>query len=170
MKNRALDVLLVEDNEADARYTREILKDASFPVNLFRACDGVEALSFLYRQERYVSAPQPDLVLLDLTLPRVDGRDLLEVLKSDESLACIPIIILTGSYSISDRAYTLHREASFYLPKPLNLAQFEQTIFELSASGPTGSRRPQGDELSFNHLAFRILKKWFGPKDSGRPA
>lgn len=161
MQSDGLNVLLVEDNYADANYTKEILKEASFPVNLYVVSDGVEALSFIYRQDQYAQAPRPDLILLDLNLPKVDGRDLLEVLKSDDTLQPVPVIILTGSYALSDRAYTLQRKASFYLPKPLNLAQFEQTMFELKVTQPA-AREPvkQKDSLSFNHAAFRVIRKW----------
>src|ERR1051326_2651451 len=94
MRGEGLNVLLVEDNSADANYTREILKEASFPVNLFTVSDGVEALSFIYHQDQYAQAPRPDLILLDLNLPKVEGRDLLEVLKSDDTMHPVPVIIL----------------------------------------------------------------------------
>lgn len=119
-----IEVLLVEDNPGDVRLTREALKEGKVRNNLSVAPDGVEALAFLRRQGRYADAPRPDLILLDLNLPRKDGREVLEEIKADPSLRAIPVVILTTSDAERDivRAYSLH--ANCYITKPLDLDQF----------------------------------------------
>ena len=114
------EILLVEDSEADVYITRLALKQTSFPCRLSRACDGVEALRFLRHEGSYGQAPRPDLILLDLNMPRMDGREVLRVLKQDQQLRRIPVVVLTTSRAQEDveRAYDLY--ANCYIPKPLD--------------------------------------------------
>ena len=124
MMSRPIEVLLVEDNPGDVRLTREALKEGKVHNNLHVAPDGVEALAFLRREGRYAEAVRPDLILLDLNLPRKGGREVLEEVKGDPALRHIPVVILTSSQAEQDiaRAYDLH--ANCYISKPVDLDQF----------------------------------------------
>jgi CheY-like chemotaxis protein len=124
MMSRPVEILLVEDNPGDVRLTREALKEGKVHNHLHVAPDGVEALAFLNREGPYAHAVRPDLILLDLNLPRKGGREVLEVIKSDASLRHIPVVILTSSQAEQDiaRAYDLH--ANCYITKPVDLDQF----------------------------------------------
>ena len=121
---RPIEILLVEDSPGDVRLTREALKEAKVLNSLNVAADGVEALEFLHRRGKFAGAPRPDLVLLDLNLPRKDGREVLEEIKADSSLKRIPIVVLTTSNAEEDvvRAYDLH--ANCYITKPVDFRQF----------------------------------------------
>jgi two-component system response regulator len=121
---RSAEILLVEDNPADIDLTRESLDEARVLCNLHVTRDGVEAMKFLQKEGEYADAPTPDLVLLDLNLPKKDGRDVLEECKSDEVLRRIPIVVLTSSQAEIDiqKAYDLH--ANSYVVKPVDLDQF----------------------------------------------
>ena len=123
-ESRIIELLLVEDNPGDVRLTRETLKDFKIKVELNVVEDGVEALAFLRREGKYAKAPRPDLILLDLNLPRKDGREVLAEIKQDPDLRRIPVIIMTISSAEEDilRSYNLHANA--YVTKPLNLEQF----------------------------------------------
>ena len=119
-----IEVLLVEDSPGDVRLTREAFKDAKVHISLHVACDGIEALAFLNREGQYADAPRPDMILLDLNLPRKDGRQVLEEIKATPALMTIPIVILTTSNSEEDvlRSYRLH--ANCYISKPVDLDGF----------------------------------------------
>ncbi len=119
-----IEILLVEDNPADVRLTREALKEEKFLNNLSVVEDGVEAMAFLRREGKYADAPRPDLILLDLNLPRKDGREVLEEVKSDPDLKIIPVVVLTISKADEDivRSYRLH--ANCFITKPVDLGQF----------------------------------------------
>lgn len=121
---RPAEVLLVEDSPGDVRLTREALKEGKVRNNLSVVSDGVEAMEFLRREGKYKDAPRPDIVLLDLNMPRKDGREVLAEMKSDEQLKRIPVVILTTSEAEQDilRTYDLH--ANCYLTKPVDLEQF----------------------------------------------
>jgi two-component system, chemotaxis family, response regulator Rcp1 len=120
----ALEVLLVEDSPGDVRLTREALKDAKVHINLHVAPDGEEATAFLKREGKYANAPRPDLILLDLNLPKKDGREVLAEIKESEALKSIPVVVLTTSASEADilRSYRLH--ANCYITKPVDLEGF----------------------------------------------
>jgi len=122
------DVLLVEDSAAEARLAREALMETRFAVRLHVASDGVEAMEFLRRQGVHHAAPRPKLVLLDLNLPRKDGREVLRDIKADDDLRRIPVVILTTSQAPSDisRAYELY--ANCYIQKPLELDGFIEIV------------------------------------------
>ncbi len=117
-------VLLVEDSPGDIRLTQEALKDAKMHIRLDIARDGQEAMAFLMREGEYANAPRPDLILLDLNLPKKDGREVLKEIKEDLTLKVIPVVILTTSASEADilRSYSLH--ANCYITKPVSLDGF----------------------------------------------
>jgi chemotaxis family two-component system response regulator Rcp1 len=119
-----VDILLVEDNLGDARLTREALKEGKVYNNLHWVKDGVEALDFLHRRGKHKGAPRPDIILLDLNLPKKDGREVLQEIKSDERLRHIPVVILTTSKAEEDvlKTYSLH--ANCYVTKPVDLEKF----------------------------------------------
>lgn len=125
---RPIEILLVEDNPGDVRLTREALNDAKVNNNLHVAHDGVEAMSFLKRENGFEDKPTPDLMLLDLNLPKKDGRAVLEEMKQDETLKRIPVVVLTTSKAEEDiiRSYDLH--ANCYVTKPVDLDQFMNVI------------------------------------------
>jgi two-component system, chemotaxis family, response regulator Rcp1 len=120
----AIEVLLVEDSPGDVRLTREAFKDAKVHINLHVAADGAKAMAFLKREGEYATAPRPDLILLDLNLPKKDGREVLAEIKEDPTLKTIPVVVLTTSSSEADilRSYQLH--ANCYITKPVGLEGF----------------------------------------------
>jgi chemotaxis family two-component system response regulator Rcp1 len=120
----AFEVLLVEDSPGDVRLTREALKDAKVHINLHVATDGIEAMAFLNHEGDFAEVPRPDMILLDLNLPRKDGRQVLEEIKATPALMTIPIVILTTSESEQDilKSYQLH--ANCYISKPVDLDGF----------------------------------------------
>lgn len=121
-------ILLVEDNPDDVELTIAAMKEAKIKNVVFTVEDGVEALEFLHRQGEYENAPRPDLILLDLNLPRKNGRQVLAEIKSDESLRRIPVVVLTMSHDDEDilQAYDLH--ANCYITKPVDLNQFTAIV------------------------------------------
>ncbi len=121
-------VLLVEDNAADVRLTREAFKDAKVYINLHVVSDGLEAMDFLHRQGPYSNAPRPDLILLDLNLPKKGGQEVLEEIKVSTKLKSIPVVILTTSTACEDilRSYRLH--ANCYISKPVDLEGFLKIV------------------------------------------
>jgi CheY-like chemotaxis protein len=123
-----IEILLVEDSAGDVRLTREALRDAKVRNNLHVASDGIEATSFLRREGKHATACRPDLVLLDLNLPKKSGRSVLEEIKLDPNLKSIPVVILTTSAAEEDilRSYQLH--ANCYITKPVGLDQFLKVI------------------------------------------
>jgi CheY-like chemotaxis protein len=123
-----LDVLLVEDNPGDVRLTLETFRDANKLVRLHLAADGLEAMAFLRRQDAYVLAPRPVLILLDLNLPKMDGREVLAQVKGDIDLKTIPIVILTTSDTESDITRSYQLQANCYLTKPVRLEEFENLV------------------------------------------
>ena len=119
-----IEILLVEDNPGDVRLTQEALKEGKVYNNLHWAKDGVEALEFLQREGKYADAPRPDIILLDLNLPKKDGREVLAVIKKDDHLKHIPVVVLTTSKADEDvlKSYELH--ANCYVTKPVDLEKF----------------------------------------------
>jgi two-component system, chemotaxis family, response regulator Rcp1 len=123
-EGRPVEILLVEDSPSDAELTLEALHDAKVRNHLSVVEDGVQAMAFLRREGEYGRAPRPDLIMLDLNLPRKDGREVLAEIKSDDSLKTIPVVVLTTSRAEQDvlRAYHLH--ANCYITKPVDFEQF----------------------------------------------
>jgi chemotaxis family two-component system response regulator Rcp1 len=127
-EGRPVEILLVEDNAGDVRLAREGLRECKLLNNLSVAEDGVQALAFLRKQGKYANVPRPDLIMLDLNLPKKDGREVLKEIKEDESLKCIPVVILTTSKAEEDivKSYSLH--ANCYVTKPLAIEQFINVV------------------------------------------
>jgi two-component system, chemotaxis family, response regulator Rcp1 len=123
-----VEILLVEDNPGDVRLTQEALKEGKVYNNLHWAKDGVEALEFLRREGAHAGAPRPDIILLDLNLPKKDGREVLAVIKNDGELKHIPVVVLTTSKAEEDvlKSYALH--ANCYVTKPVDLEKFIQVV------------------------------------------
>src|SRR3984885_2400023 len=127
----AIEVLLVEDSPGDVRLTREAFKDAKVHINLHVASDGAEAMAFLGRKGQHANDPRPDLILLDLNLPRKDGREVLEEIKDDPVLRRIPVVVLTTSKAEEDvlRSYDLHANA--YVTKPVDFDRFIEVVRQI---------------------------------------
>jgi two-component system, chemotaxis family, response regulator Rcp1 len=125
---RPIEILLVEDSPSDAEFTVEALKEAKVRNHLSIAEDGVQAMEFLRQQGKYAQAPRPDLVMLDLNLPRKDGREVLAEMKADDRLRTIPVVVLTTSRAEEDvlRAYQLY--ANCYITKPVDFQQFLNVV------------------------------------------
>ena len=125
---KPIEILLVEDNPADILLTEEAFEEANFAHRLHVAHDGMEALDFLRRQPPFQDAPTPDVILMDLNMPRLSGLETLDVLKEDSNLRHIPVIVLTTSRAEEDiwRSYNLH--ANSYIPKPVTISEFVQVI------------------------------------------
>jgi CheY-like chemotaxis protein len=143
VSGKPIEILLVEDNPADVRLTQEALREGKVRNNLHVARDGVEALEFLRRQGKFADSPRPDLVLLDLNLPRKDGREVLAHVKDDEELKTIPIVVLTTSSAETDilRSYSLH--ANCYITKPVDLEQFVKVVKSIDDFWLTVVRLPK---------------------------
>lgn len=126
--NRPIEILLVEDNPGDVRLTVEALKDGKIRNNLSVVRDGVQAMTFLRREGKYAESPRPDLILLDLNLPRKDGREVLSEIKKSPTMQHTPVVVLTTSDARPDilRSYELH--ANCYITKPVDLEQFIQVV------------------------------------------
>ena len=119
-----VEILLVEDNPGDERLTREALKEGKVYNNLHWVKDGVEAMEFLYRRGKYRDAPRPDIILLDLNLPKKDGREVLQEIKADDALKRIPVVVLTTSKAEEDVLKTYNLHANCYVTKPVDLEKF----------------------------------------------
>src|ERR1700689_4203909 len=124
----AIEVLLVEDSPGDVRLTQEAFRDANKSIHLHVASDGVEAMAFLRREGIHADAPRPELILLDLNLPKMDGREVLARIKEDSSLKTIPTVILTTSDAEVDIAKSYQLQANCYLNKPVQLDAFENLV------------------------------------------
>jgi two-component system, chemotaxis family, response regulator Rcp1 len=125
---KPIDILLVEDNAGDSRLAVEALKESKLRNNLHIVTDGMEAMDFLYKRGKHAQVPRPDLILLDLNLPKKDGREVLAEIKSDPDLKRIPVVILTISKAEEDvlKSYNLH--ANCFITKPLDLSQFVTVV------------------------------------------
>jgi CheY-like chemotaxis protein len=128
MNSRPIEILLVEDNPGDARLTLEVFKEAKVINNITVTGDGVEALAYLRREARYANSVRPDLILLDLNLPRKDGREVLAEIKNDKHLMKIPVVVLTTSAAEEDIARAYSRHANCYITKPVDLDQFLRVV------------------------------------------
>ena len=139
---RQVEVLLVEDDPGDVLMTREAFEDYKVANQLHVVQDGAEAMSFLRREGDYAGAPRPDLVLLDLNLPRMDGREVLQAIKGDPELASIPVVVLTTSEAEEDvlRSYSLHANA--YVTKPVDFVRFIEVVRQIDDFFVTVVRLP----------------------------
>lgn len=139
----AIEVLLVEDSPGDVRLTQEAFRDANTDIRLHIAADGVEAMEFLHRTGVHVDAKRPDLILLDLNLPRMDGREVLAHIKEDADLMTIPTVILTTSELEVDILKSYKLQANAYLTKPVQLADFEGLVKSINDFWLLRARLPQ---------------------------
>ena len=121
-------ILLVEDNDADVRLAEEALGEGKIRNEVYRARDGLEALEFLNQQGDYKNAPRPDLILLDLNMPRMDGREFLETIKDNTNLTSIPIVVLTTSEAEQDIAKSYNLNVNCYIRKPVDFSQFVAVV------------------------------------------
>ena len=131
-ETKVVEVLLVEDSPGDVRLTREAFRDANLSVRLHVAHDGVEAMAFLRREGAHTHVPRPDLILLDLNLPRMDGREVLALIKTDDELKTIPTVVLTTSDAEADIVQSYELQANAFLSKPARLEDFEGLVKTIS--------------------------------------
>jgi CheY-like chemotaxis protein len=143
---RSADILLVEDNPGDVRLTREVFEDGGITNTLHVVTDGVAALDFIYRRGEHADAPRPDIVLLDLNLPRKDGDEVLEELRDDPEHSQIPVIVLTSSSAAEDVTRSYELQANAYLTKPVDPAEFIETVRTFREFWLTVVRLPPGAE------------------------
>jgi CheY-like chemotaxis protein len=141
-----IQVLLVEDSPGDVRLTQEAFNDANRSIQLHVACDGVEAMTFLRREGVHSSAPRPDLILLDLNLPKMDGREVLAQIKEDDQLKTIPTVILTTSDAEADIVKSYQLQANCYLTKPVQLDAFESLVKSINDFWLTKVKLPQQEQ------------------------
>lgn len=134
------DVLLVEDSPGDVRLTQEAFHDVNSAIHLHVVCDGVEAMAFLRHEGAYADACRPDLILLDLNLPRMDGREVLAYIKGDDSLKAIPTVVLTTSEIDADIGESYRLQANSYLCKPVRFDAFETLVKSLNEVWLTNPR------------------------------
>ncbi len=130
--SRLVDILLVEDNPGDVRLTQEVFKEAKILNRLDVVGDGVDAMAFLRREDGYADVVRPDIVLLDLNLPRKSGRDVLEEIKGDPALRNIPVVVLTTSRAEQDVLNAYEHHANCYITKPVDLEQFIDIVRSIS--------------------------------------
>ena len=138
-----IEVLLVEDSPGDVRLTQEAFREANIAIHLHIASDGVEAMTFLKKQGGHAHAPRPDLILLDLNLPRMDGREVLAHIKEDENLKTIPTVILTTSEAEADIVKSYELQANCYLSKPVQLDAFESLVKSINDFWLTKAKLPR---------------------------
>jgi chemotaxis family two-component system response regulator Rcp1 len=138
-----IEILLVEDSPGDVRLTQEAFHDANRSIHMHVARDGVEAMAFLKRQGTHVHAPRPDLILLDLNLPKMDGREVLAHIKQDDGLKTIPTVILTTSEAEVDIVKSYELQANCYLSKPVQLEAFENLVRSINDFWLTKVKLPQ---------------------------
>lgn len=143
--SRPIEILLVEDNPGDARLTIEALKEGKVRNNIYVAADGMEALNYLFREGKFVDVTRPDIILLDLNLPKKNGREVLEIIKSDKDLRRIPVVILTTSKAEEDIVKTYDLHANCYITKPVDLDQFIRVIKSMEDFWLTIVKLPGGD-------------------------
>lgn len=128
VSKRHIEILLVEDSPGDVRLTQEVLREAKVLNHLYVVQDGVEAMAFLRREGKFTTAPKPDLILLDLNLPKKDGREVLMDIKSDDTLRRIPVVVLTTSQAEEDIVKTYELHGNCYITKPVDLSQFIRVV------------------------------------------
>lgn len=141
-RHSPMDVLLVEDSPGDVRLTQEAFREANPAIRLHVASDGVEAMAFLQREGAHARSPRPDIILLDLNLPKMDGREVLARIKEDDKLKTIPVVILTTSDAEADITKSYQLQANCYLTKPVQLDQFESLVKSINEFWLTKARLP----------------------------
>jgi chemotaxis family two-component system response regulator Rcp1 len=146
-ENMAIEVLLVEDSAGDVRLMREVLLGVNDSIHLLVVSDGVEAMAFLNREGNYVGSPRPDLILLDLNLPKMDGREVLAWIKGDAKLKTIPVIVLTISDFEADIIKSYQLQANCYLCKPVQLSEFETLMKTINRFWMTAVKLPKQTQI-----------------------
>lgn len=141
--HQPIEVLLIEDSPGDVRLTREAFREANMLIRLHVAADGVEAMAFLRQEGEHTGSPRPDFILLDLNLPRMDGREVLAAIKGDASLQTIPTVILTTSEAEADIMMSYELRANSYLSKPVQLDKFENLVKSVNDFWLTKAKLPQ---------------------------
>ncbi|MCX6027392.1 MAG: response regulator [Chloroflexi bacterium] len=144
MEGKPIDILMVEDNDGDARLAREAMRDSKIKNTMHHVRDGEEAMAFLHKEGKYTDAPRPDLVLLDLNLPRKNGQEVLAEMKADMDLKRIPVVILTVSSDEADVRKTYDAHANCYVTKPLDLNQFMKVVRSIEDFWLTIVKLPDG--------------------------
>jgi len=142
---RSLQILVVDDDDADALMISEALENTDHHANVDRVADGREALDYLRREGRFADALRPDLILLDLNMPRMDGRETLAAIKSDDKLKAIPVVILTTSGAAPDIVSSYQHRANAYVTKPFGLDDFEATVRQIDRFYREVALLPPGD-------------------------
>ncbi len=142
---RSLEILVVDDDDADALMISEALESAERRSVVSRVADGQEALEYLHRQGRFAAAHRPDLILLDLNMPRMDGRETLAAIKADDELKAIPVVILTTSGAAPDIVSSYQHRANAYVTKPFGLDDFEATVRQIDRFYREVARLPDRD-------------------------
>lgn len=145
-QERPIEILLVEDNPGDVRLTQEVFKEGKVRNQLNVAWNGEEALAYLRRQGRFMSAPRPDVILLDLNLPRKGGKEVLAEIKADPKLKCIPVVILTTSQADKDIAESYEQHANCYIVKPVDLDHFINVVRTIEGFWLQIVKLPTGEE------------------------
>jgi len=142
--SKVVDILLVEDNEGDARLAMEAMRDSKIRNKMHHVSDGEEAMAFLHKEGKYTKVPRPDLVLLDLNLPKKGGRQVLAEIKEDDELKRIPVVILTVSSAEEDILKTYNLHANCYITKPIDLSQFMKVVHSIEDFWLTIVKLPSG--------------------------
>ena len=145
-QDRQIEILLVEDNPGDVRLTQEVFKEGKIRNKLNVAWNGEEALAYLHREGRFAQAPRPDIIVLDLNLPRKGGREVLAEIKADAKLRCIPVVILTTSQAEQDIAESYNQHANCYIVKPVELEQFINVVRTIEGFWLQIVKLPPGEE------------------------
>jgi len=139
---KPIEILLIEDNPADARLVVEVLKDSKIKNRIHVIEDGVNAMDYLNQKGEYNKAPRPDIILLDLNLPKKDGRDVLKEIKGNSKLKCIPVVILTTSSTKEDINQTYNNHANCFITKPVDFDQFLKVVQSIEDFWLTGVKLP----------------------------
>ena len=163
--SRPLEVLLIEDSPGDVLLTRQAFSDSKVSVRLHVASDGVEAMAFLRHEGEHAGAPRPDFIILDLNLPKMDGREVLAVIKEDPGLRMIPTVVLTTSEDEADILQSYQLQANAYLSKPVQLEAFEKLVGSISNFWLTQVRLPSAAVSSFKAVT-RVLLLEDNPGDA----
>ena len=142
--SKVVDILLVEDNEGDARLAMEAMRDSKIRNKMHHVSDGEEAMAFLHKEGKYTNVSRPDLVLLDLNLPKKGGRQVLAEIKEDDELKRIPVVILTVSSAEEDILKTYNLHANCYITKPIDLSQFMKVVHSIEDFWLTIVKLPSG--------------------------
>ena len=154
-ETESIEILLVEDNPGDVHLAREAFRDAEVSNRLNWVSNGIEALAFLRREGRHSAAPRPDVVLLDLKMPRKDGREFLEELRRDEAFDSMPVVVLTSSFAEEDRLKAVQLRANAFLTKPLDLDDFVAIARSIYQMVQTSSRSCSGTPVFRNRGEIR---------------